>query len=123
MSVCCRPFHLPQELTIAIVTAVYIHPNTNIGTILGQLQLMVTMQQEAYPDGVHIIAGDFNQANLMSVLPDFHQHVKCATRGENTRDVFTQTSSMFTEHPPSPTSEHSDHLSLFVFPAYTPLRK
>ena len=34
--------------------------------------------------GVQIVAVDFNQANLKSVLPKFYQHVSCATRGENT---------------------------------------
>ena len=59
MSVQCRPFYLPQELTAAFVTAVYIPPGTNVSMALGQLQLIVAKQQRAHPDGVHIIAGDF----------------------------------------------------------------
>ena len=86
MSVQCRPFYLPRELTAAIETAVYIPRSANVSMALGQLQFMVTKQQRAHPDGVHIIAGDFNQSNLKTVLPKFHQHVKCATRGKNTLD-------------------------------------
>ena len=41
--------------------------------------------QRVHPQDVHIIAGDFNKA-LKIVLPKFHQHVKCSTRGENTLD-------------------------------------
>jgi len=35
-------------------------------------------------DAVCIVAGDFNHTDLKAVLPKFHQHVKCATRGANT---------------------------------------
>lgn len=87
MSIECRPFYLSRELTVAIVTAVYIPPDANVSTALGHLQLLLNKQQRAHPDGVHIITGDFNKACLKSVLPKFHQHVKCETRGENMLDV------------------------------------
>ena len=38
------------------------------------------------PEAVHIIAGDFNHANLKVILPKFYRHIKCATRGEKTLD-------------------------------------
>lgn len=38
------------------------------------------------PEGVHIVAGDFNKACLKSVLSKFHQNVKCPTRGDSTLD-------------------------------------
>ncbi|PWA30377.1 hypothetical protein CCH79_00020582 [Gambusia affinis] len=34
-----------------------------------------------------IVAGDFNQANMKTVLPNFHQHVEFMTREENTLDL------------------------------------
>lgn len=44
-------------------------------------------QQTAYPDGLLIIAGNFSHANLKTVLPNFHQHVKLATRRKNKLDL------------------------------------
>ena len=34
MSVVCRPFYLPRELTVVIITAVYIPPDANISIAL-----------------------------------------------------------------------------------------
>jgi len=86
MSVKCCPFFLPRELTVVIVTAVYIPPQANVNTPLSLLLDPINHQQQAHPGGVHIVAGDFNKAKLKSVLPKFYQHVKCPTRGKNTLD-------------------------------------
>ena len=77
MSVRCRPFFLPRELTVVIVKAVYIPPDTNVNTALSLSLVLDTIneQQRAQRDGVHIITGDFNKANLKTVLPTFYQHV------------------------------------------------
>ena len=80
LTVICRPFYLPRELTAVTVTAVYIPPDANVSLALSHLHSAISKQQRAHPDGVHIVAGDFNQANLKSVLPKFTQYVKCATR-------------------------------------------
>ncbi len=90
MSVRCRPFFLLRELTVVIVTAVYIPPDASVNTALSLLLNTINEQQHVYPNGVHIIAGDFNKSNLKTVLPKLYQHVKCSTRGENTLDhVYT----------------------------------
>ena len=34
MSVVCRPFYLPRELTVVIITTVYIPPDANISIAL-----------------------------------------------------------------------------------------
>ncbi len=76
----CRPFYLPREYTVVIVMAVYIPPQANVKMALEQLYDVISGQQNKHPDGVFIIAGDFNQASLKTVFPRFYQHVKCKTR-------------------------------------------
>lgn len=121
MSVKCRPFFLPRELTVVIVTAVYIPPQANINTALSLLLNTINHQQQAHPNGVHIVAGDFNKANLKSVLSKFYQHVKCPTRGKNTLDhVYSNIKHAY----PRILLPHlglSDYISLLLTPAYTPL--
>ena len=82
----CRPFYLPREFTAVIVTAVYIPPDANASIAQGYLLHAINSQQNTYLEAVHVIAGDFNHADLKAVLPKFHQHIKCATRGKNTLD-------------------------------------
>ena len=84
LSVRCRPFYLPRKFTVIIITAVYIPPDANTKTALDSLLTAISTQQRDHPDGVYVIAGDFNKANLKTVLPKFHQHVHCPTRGRNT---------------------------------------
>lgn len=123
MSVRCRPFFLPRELTVVIITAVYIPPDASVNTALSLLLNTVNAQQRAHPNGVHIIAGDFNKANLKTVLPKFYQHVKCITRGKNTLDhVYTNIKHAYRAIP-LPHLGQSDHLSILLSPAYTPLRR
>lgn len=69
-----------------MVTAVYIPPDANANIALEELHRAVSSQQSSHPEAILIIAGDFNHAELESVLPKFNQHVKCATRCENTLD-------------------------------------
>ena len=69
-----------------MITAVYIPPDANANIALRLLHSSISSQQSKYLDTVFIIAGDFNHADLKAVLPKFHQHVKCATRGANTLD-------------------------------------
>lgn len=41
----------------------------------------------ARPDKLFIFAGDFNHANLKSLLPKFHQHVALAMREADMLDL------------------------------------
>lgn len=79
ISVKCHPFFFPRELTVTLIMAVYITPDANTSIALLLLSDTINKLQQARPDSVHV-AGDFNQANLKSVLPRFCQHVKCPTR-------------------------------------------
>ncbi|KAL0174662.1 hypothetical protein M9458_030630, partial [Cirrhinus mrigala] len=75
------------------------------------------------PDGFFIIAGDFNHANLKSVLPKFYQHVNFATRGNNTPDLVYTTEKNAYKAEPHPHLGYSDHISVMLMPAYRPLLK
>lgn len=77
--------------------------------------------QSTYPEGIFIVAGDFNQANMKTVLPHFHQHVEFATRGQNILDkAYTNIKGAF-RTAPHPQLGSSDHLSVMLIPAYKPL--
>lgn len=86
MTVKCRPIYLPREFTAVFITAVYIPPDANANQALGLLHDTVSSQQNMHPEAIHIVAGDLNHVDLKIVLPKLRQHVKCATRGENTLD-------------------------------------
>lgn len=49
---------------------------------------MRAVQRYQPTDGIFIIAADYNHANLNFVLRQLCQHVKFATSGENTLDLF-----------------------------------
>ena len=123
VTVKCRPIYLPREFTVVMVTAVYIPPDANASLALGHLHSIITSQQNKYPEAVHIVAGDFNHVDLKTVLPKFHQHVKCATRGVNTLDKVYSNIKLGYRAKPLPHLGQSDHMSLILIPAYTPLRK
>ncbi len=123
MTVKCRSFFLPRELSVVIVTAVYIPPDANVSTALALLLDVINKQLCAHPNGVHTIAGDFNQADLKIALTHFFQHVKCPTRGDNTLDrVYTNIKHAYRAIP-LPHLGQSDHLSLLLTPAYFPQKK
>jgi hypothetical protein len=48
---------------------------------LNELYSVKSKQENVYPEATLLVAGDFNAGKLKSVLPNFYQHVKCATRG------------------------------------------
>lgn len=75
-----KPFYLPREFNVVIVPAVCIPLDANARHYYDT----ISSQQSMYPEAVHIIAGDFNHADLKAVLPKLHHHVKCATRGGKT---------------------------------------
>ncbi len=71
-----------------------------------------------HPDAACIIAGDFNKANLKKVLPNFHQHISCPTRGLNTLDhCYTPLNNAYKAHS-LPAFGKSDHVAIFLTPEY-----
>lgn len=71
----CWPIYLPRKFTVVVATAVYIPPDANANIALGYLHRAITSHQSMYPEAVHIIAGDFNPADLKAVFPKFDQHI------------------------------------------------
>ncbi len=119
----CRPFYLPREFTTAIIAAVYVPPDANAKLAMKELSSVVNKLQTTHPDGVFIIAGNFNHANLRTTLPKFYQNVSCPTRGDVTLDhVYTNIPDAY-RTTPLPHVGQSDHLSLFLLPKYTPIIK
>ncbi len=123
MVVKCRPFYLPREFTAIVIVAVYIPPCANAKDALRELYSAISEQQTNNPDGFFIIAGDFNHANLKTVLPKFYQHVNFATRGNNTLDSVYTTVKHAYKAEPRPHLGYSDHISVMLIPAYRPLLK
>ncbi|KAI4878392.1 hypothetical protein NFI96_006905 [Prochilodus magdalenae] len=82
----------------------------------------ISKQQSHHPDAAVIIAGDFNQTDLKTVLSKF-QHVSCPTRGENTPDhVYTNIKEAFSTTP-LPRFSKRYHISLLMKPKYRQLLK
>lgn len=87
LAVRCRPFYIPREFTVVIIVAVYIPPSTSTNAkargARSELYKIISDLQTAHPDSFLIVAGDFNNAKLKSVLPKFHRNIDFATRGDN----------------------------------------
>ncbi|KAI5611468.1 gastrula zinc finger protein XlCGF28.1-like [Silurus asotus] len=121
VTVRCIPFYLPREFTTVYIVGVYIPPSANAKEALSELYGAISDLQNAHPDGLFIIAGDFNHAYLKNVLPKLHQHVDFATRGANTLDlVYTNIPGAYRAEP-HPHLGYSDHCSVMLIPAYRPL--
>ncbi|KAI3355814.1 hypothetical protein L3Q82_004221 [Scortum barcoo] len=118
----CRPYYLPREFTSIILTAVYTPSDANAKLAMKELYAAISKHQTKHPEAAFIVAGDFNHSNLKTVLPRFHQHVSCHTRGEKTLDhVYSNLAGAY-KATPLPHIGQSDHLSLFLTPRLGPVR-
>ncbi len=118
LSIICRPFYLPHEISSIVVTAVYIPPQADTSLALSNLHDVLSGYINKHTDAAFIIAGDFNKANLKKVMPNFHQHISCPTRGLNTLDhCYTPLKNAYKAHP-LPAFGKSDHAAIFLTPEY-----
>ncbi len=116
LSIICRPFYLPREFSSIVVTAVYIPPQADTRLALSNLQDVLSGYINIHPDAAFIIAGDFNKANLKNVMPNFHQHISCPTRGLNTLDhCYTPLKNAYKAHSLLAFGK-SDHAAIFLTP-------
>lgn len=117
VTVKCRPIYLRREFTVVMITVVYNPPDANTKSALGYLYDAISSQQSL--QAVHIIAGDFNHAELKAVLPKFHHYVRCATRGANIQDrVYSIIKQGYRAKALSHLGQFN-HLSLLLILAYT----
>jgi len=70
---------LPSSMVIII--DVYIPPQADTDMALLGLHDVVCRHQTQYPDVAVVVVGAFSRANLKKVMPKFHQHITCATKG------------------------------------------
>ena len=118
ISIKCRPFFLPREFSSITLTGVYIHPKANTTLALRDLRDIITHLENADPDTVSIILGDFNQANLRHNMPNLKQHVTCPTRGANTLDhCYCKLKDAYKSHARSALG-NSDHNSVLLVPTH-----
>jgi hypothetical protein len=82
----CRPYYLPREFSLVIVTAVYIHlkpiqrqPSRNFIGLYGNWKPCI-------PKAAFIVAGYCNKANLRTRLPILYQYIDYSTRAGKTLD-------------------------------------
>ncbi len=118
LSIICCPFYLPREFSSIVITSVYIPPQADTSLALSNLHDVLSGYINKHPDAAFIIAGDFNKANLKKVLPNFHQHISCPTRGPNTLDhCYTPLKNAYKAHS-LPAFGKSDHAAIFLTPEY-----
>uniref|UniRef100_A0A3B1K1K8 Reverse transcriptase domain-containing protein n=1 Tax=Astyanax mexicanus TaxID=7994 RepID=A0A3B1K1K8_ASTMX len=121
LSVKCRPFYLPRELSVIFIIAVYIPPDADTNVALDILCHYISGLQNKHPGGALIVAGDFNRASMKKVLPHFYQYVHFATRGDNTLDhAYSNIKTAF-KATSRPHLGSSDHISVMLTPAYRPV--
>jgi hypothetical protein len=84
----CRPYYLQREFSYIFFVVVYLPLETDAGskTTLNELYRAISKQENAHPEAALLVASDFNAGKLKLILPNFYQHVTCATRGKKAID-------------------------------------
>ncbi len=114
----CRPFWLPREFTVIIITAVYIPPQANTDQALKELYGNISEQETVYPDAAFIVMGDFNKANFRTIAPKYFQQITINTRGDRALDHCYSPFRDAYKSLPRPPFGKSDHSSVLLLPAY-----
>eukprot|EP00061_Rhincodon_typus_P003753 g20888.t1 len=84
LTVKCRAYYLLHDLTSTVLTVVYIPLCVEVKHACDEIYTVTNNLGMEYSETLFIVASDFNQAKLKSVLPKYHQHVSRPSRGPNT---------------------------------------
>ncbi len=118
LTIICCTFYLPREFSSIIITAVYIPTQVDSGLASSKLHDALSVCINKHPDAAFIVGGDFNKANLRQVMPNFYQHISCATRGSNTLDhCYSQFKDGYKARS-LPAFGKSDHAAIYLTPEY-----
>ncbi|KAK0154381.1 hypothetical protein N1851_003535 [Merluccius polli] len=121
LAVKCRPFKLVREFCAIIIVAVYIPPRADTKLALEYLYCLVSRQMNAHPEAAVIVAGDFNHVELKTVFPKFKKQTNFPTRENNILDqVYCNIPGAY-RAVAAPHLGMSDHISVELLPAYTPV--
>jgi len=63
LTISCRPFYLPQEFSMVIITVVYIPTQADTDMELSDLHNVLCQYQTQHPGMAVVVAGDCNRAN------------------------------------------------------------
>ena len=118
LTVLCRLFYSPREISVIILVCIYIPPSANAQTANRTLADIVSGLESKYPNGLIVILGDFNHCNLKKVLPKFFQQVSCPTREDKTIDLcYCKIKGAYRSFSRAPLGR-SDHNVVQLIPAY-----
>ncbi|PIK46328.1 hypothetical protein BSL78_16816 [Apostichopus japonicus] len=114
----CRPFYLPQDFSSVTLTAVYIHPRADTNIAVEGLREIISICENSDPNTLSIVAGDFNQVNLRSSMPEFKQYVTCPTRENKTLDhCYCKVKNVYKSISQASIG-NSDHSTILLIPVY-----
>jgi hypothetical protein len=83
----CRPFYLLKEFSAVILTVVHIPPQDKKNKLaLNEQYEAINKQESVHPEAAFLVGGDFNSESLRHMMPNFHQPITLATRGDKVRD-------------------------------------
>jgi len=113
LTISCHPY-LPREFSTVIITAIYIPPLAGYVALL-DLHDVLCRPQTQHRD-MAVVVGDFHRAILNKVMPNFHQHITCATRGEITFDQCYTPFKRGYKAASLPSLGKSNHAAIFLLP-------
>ena len=123
LSLSLRPYYLPREFGQVFVTVVYIHPCANIRLTANRIYNTVAKLENIAPDAPKFVLWDCNGCSIKSVLPNYHQYVKCPTRREKTLDLcFGNIKDAYKGYPKLSLRD-SDHNAIQLVPRYKKKQK
>ncbi len=118
LTVSLRPYYLPREFPVVVVSCVYVAPSANINTAAELIAGDANDKLARYPGAPLFILGDFNNCKLDCVLPSFQQYVDIPTRRANILDMcYGNVADAFRARSYSPLGA-ADHNIISLLPLY-----